>query len=121
MTKLQNLFIALVNVDIFQITLNLVYSLLTNKCNFCWNIVSTFLSMQTRRMFADVCSVCTIWITFLKFSVNLKLHMDRLPTPDNKPFPFLPSNELSNQSSLKQKTMVVKTQLVITSFAYFTK
>ena len=44
MTKLQNLFVALVNKDIFQ-------------CNLCWNIVSTFLCMQTCRMFADVCSV----------------------------------------------------------------
>ena len=35
MTKLQNVFTALVNMDIFQITLKL---LLTNKCNFCCNI-----------------------------------------------------------------------------------
>ena len=35
--------------------------------------------MQTCRMFADVCSVCTISITFL--SVNLKLHTARLPAP----------------------------------------
>ena len=42
MTKLQNVFVALVNTDIFQMTLNLLYSLLTNKCNFCCNFVSTF-------------------------------------------------------------------------------
>ena len=34
MTKLQKLFVLLVNMDIFQMTLT-VYSLFTNKCNFC--------------------------------------------------------------------------------------
>ena len=38
--------------------------------------------MQTCRMFADVCSVCTIWIT-IKLSVTLNLHAATLPTPEN--------------------------------------
>ena len=60
MTKLQNLFVALVNMDIFQLTLEL--SLFTEDFwrNLCYNIVSTFLCMQTCRMFADVCSIYTI-------------------------------------------------------------
>ena len=37
--------------DIFKLTLK-----------FCWNIVSTFLCVQTCRMFADACSVSTIWL-----------------------------------------------------------
>ena len=35
---------------------------MTNKCNLCWSIVSSFSCMQTCRMIADVCSVCTIGI-----------------------------------------------------------
>ena len=66
--KLQNLFVVLVNMDIIQMTLNIVYSLLTNKCNFGCNILSTFC---TCRMFADVCSVCTIGIT-IKLSLNFQ-------------------------------------------------
>ena len=42
--------------------------------------MSTFLCMQSCQMFADVCSVCTIWI-IIKLSVNLNLHTARLPTP----------------------------------------
>ena len=65
MTKLQTLFVALVNIfmDIFQMTLKFSLSLLINKCNFCWNIVSTFLCMQTCRMFAALFSIYTIGIT----------------------------------------------------------
>ena len=44
----------------------------SNKCNFCWNIVSAFLCMQTCRMFVDVSSVCTIWLT-IKLSLNFQL------------------------------------------------
>ena len=54
-------------VHIFQI---LVYSLLTNECNFCCNIVSTFLCIQTYRMFADIWRVelhhLNYYLTFLK-------------------------------------------------------
>ena len=52
MTKHQNVFVALVNMDIFQMTLKLI--------NLYYKIVSTFLCMQTCRMFADICSVWTI-------------------------------------------------------------
>ena len=36
-------------------------------------------------MFADVCNVCTIWIT-IKLSVNLNLHTARLSTPEFEHF-----------------------------------
>ena len=54
MTKLENLFVALVDMDIFEMTLK--FSLLTvdYKCNFCYNVLGTFLCMWTCRMFADV-------------------------------------------------------------------
>ena len=51
MTKLQNVFVALVNMYIFQMTLKL--SLFTVDFR-------VILCMQTCRMLADVCSVCTI-------------------------------------------------------------
>ena len=54
-----------------QIMKKLVYSLLTNKCNFCCNIVNIFVCMQTCRKCADVRSVCTIWIT-IKLSLNFQ-------------------------------------------------
>ena len=56
MTKLQNVFVALVNNNIFQMTPKL-------------------------RMFADVCSVCTILFT-IKLSANLNLRMATLLTPE---------------------------------------
>ena len=87
MTKLQNWFAMLVNMISFRWHYNLIYLLLTNKCNFCCNIVNTFLCMQTCRMLAYVCSVCAIWITirtFLKHSVNLNLYTAKLPTTDIK-------------------------------------
>ena len=60
MTKLQNLFVALVNMDIFQMTLKLSLFTVDFLCNLPYNIVSPFLCMQTCRMFADVCrSACT--------------------------------------------------------------
>ena len=46
-----------------------------------WN--AFLLCMQTCRMFADVCSVCTILFTF-KLSVNLNLHTATLATPDSE-------------------------------------
>ena len=71
MTKLQNLFVALVNMDTFQMTLKLSLFTVDFKSNLCYNIVSTFLCVQTCRMFADVCSVCTIWIS-IKLSLNFQ-------------------------------------------------
>ena len=54
MTKFQNLFVALLNMDIFQMTPKL--SLFTTDffSNFCWNIVNRFLCMQ---IYADVWTV----------------------------------------------------------------
>ena len=71
MTKLQNLFVALINKDTFQMTLKLSLFTVDFYSNLCYNIVSTFLCMQTCRMFADVCSVCTIWIS-IKLSLNFQ-------------------------------------------------
>ena len=81
MTKLQNLFVALVNMDTFQMTLKLRLFTVKFLSNLCYNIVSTLLCLQTCRMFADVCSVYTIKLS-LKFSVNLNLRTAGLPTPD---------------------------------------
>ena len=58
MTKLQNLFVALVNMDIFQMTLKFCLFTVDFQSNLCSNIVNTFVCMQTCRMFADACSVC---------------------------------------------------------------
>ena len=80
MTKLQNLFVALVNMYIFQMTLKFSLFTVDYWCNFCYNITNTFLCMQTCRMFADVCSVCTIWISI---TLSLNLHMVVLSTPNN--------------------------------------
>ena len=52
MTKLQNLFVALVNMDTFQMTLKL--------SNLCYNIVSTFLCMQTCKMFAEYLQIYAV-------------------------------------------------------------
>ena len=71
MTKIQNLFVALVNVDTFQMTPKLSLFTVDFQSNLCYNIVSTFLCMQTCRMFADVCSVCTIGIS-TKLSLNFQ-------------------------------------------------
>ena len=71
MIKLQNVFVALVNMDIFQMTLKLSLFIVDFWSNVYYNIVSTFLCMQTCRMFADVCSVCTIWFT-IKLSLNFQ-------------------------------------------------
>ena len=60
MTKLQNVFVVLVNMNIFQMTLKLSLFTVNFWSNLYYNIVSTFLCLQTCRMFADVCSVCTI-------------------------------------------------------------
>ena len=60
MTKLQNVFVTLVNMDIFQMTLKLSLFTVDFYSNLYYKIVSTFLCMQTYRIFADVCSVCTI-------------------------------------------------------------
>ena len=51
MTKHQNLFVALVNMDTFQMTLKLSLFTVDFSSNLCYNIVSTFLCMQTCRMF----------------------------------------------------------------------
>ena len=53
MTKLQNVFVTLVNMDTFQMTLKLSLFTADFESNLCYNIVSTFLCMQTCRMFAD--------------------------------------------------------------------
>ena len=83
MTNLQNLFVALVNMDIFQMTPNLTYSLLTNKCNYEHIIV--YADMQ------NVCRCIDYYQTFLKLPVNLNLRAARLPTPDKwiSTHPFL--------------------------------
>ena len=60
MAKLQRICVALVNMEIIQMTLKLSLFTVDFSGNLCTNIVSTFLCMQTCRMFADVCSVCTI-------------------------------------------------------------
>ena len=60
MTKLQNLFVALVNMDIFQMTQKLSLFTVDFYSNLYYKIVCTFLCMQTCRMFADVCSVCIV-------------------------------------------------------------
>ena len=52
MTKLQNLFVTLVNMDIFQMTLKLNLFTVDFKSNLYYKIVSSFLCMQTCRMFA---------------------------------------------------------------------
>ena len=52
MTKLQNLFATLVNMNIFQMTLKFSLFTLDFWSNLCYNIVSTFLCMQTCRMYA---------------------------------------------------------------------
>ena len=57
MTKLQNVFVALVNMDIFQMTLKLSLFTVDFESNLYYKIVSTFLCMQTCRMFEDVCGV----------------------------------------------------------------
>ena len=62
---------------------NLVYSLLANKYNFCRNIVSTFLCIQTCKMFADSCSVCTIRITIKHSWTFSKLKLAHCQAPDS--------------------------------------
>ena len=60
MTKFQNLFVALVNMDIFQVTLKLRLFTVDFYSYLCYKIVSLFWCMQTCRMFADVWrSACT--------------------------------------------------------------
>ena len=54
MTKLENLFGALVNIEIFQVTLKFCLFTVGFLCNFCYNIVSKFFCMQS---VSDVCSV----------------------------------------------------------------
>ena len=46
-TNLQNLFGALVIIDIFQMVLKFSLFTVDFLCNLCYNIVSTFLCMQT--------------------------------------------------------------------------
>ena len=52
----------------------LIYQHLLNKF-----VETLWVHVCVWRMFADVCSVCTIWIT-IKLSVKLNLCMERLPT-----------------------------------------
>ena len=77
MTKLQNLLGALVNMDIFQMILKFSLFTVDFLCNFCYNIVSTFLSTQTCRIFADVCrSACThFWACTILISIKLSLNV----------------------------------------------
>ena len=80
MTKLQNLFVALVNMDNFQMTLK--FSLLLASVIYVETLWAHF-CVKTCRMFADVCSVCTIWIT-IKLSLTfgkLKLAYGQAPDP----------------------------------------
>ena len=46
MTKRQNLFVALANMDIFKMTLKFSLFTVDCECNFNYNIVSTFLCLQ---------------------------------------------------------------------------
>ena len=52
MTKLQNVFVALVNMDIFQMTLKLSLLTVDFKSNLYYKIVSTFF------VYADMQNVC---------------------------------------------------------------
>ena len=52
MTKLQNVFVALVNMDIFQMALKLSLFTVDFWSNLYYKIVSTFSCMQTCRMYA---------------------------------------------------------------------
>ena len=54
MDKLQNVFVGLVNMDIFQMTPKLSLVTVDFKSNLCYKIVNPFLCVQTCRMFADL-------------------------------------------------------------------
>ena len=76
MTKLQNLFGALVIMDIFQMKFKFSLFTVDVLCNFCYNIVSKVLCMQTCRMSTDVCrSVCTHFLT-CTILITIKLFLD---------------------------------------------
>ena len=52
MTKLQNLFVALANVDIFQMTLKLSLFAVDFESNLYYKIVSSFLCLQMYAVYA---------------------------------------------------------------------
>ena len=95
LTMFQNSFVALENMDIFQMTLKFNLFTADYKCNFCWNIVSTFLCMWTCRMFA-VSAAFRLLLNFHSFSVNLNLCTARLQTPDHGILWFLVWNLLTD-------------------------
>ena len=85
MTKLQNLVIPLVNIDIFQMTLIFVHCCLTS-------VISV---LQTVCRCTQCLYHLNYYWNFLKLLVNLNLHFPRLQTPQklwNIPFP-LPSSK----------------------------